>query len=71
MNQVDVSHRYSRVCILNHYFVKGICDVYVDDHFVQRYDKPASFGDLALMYNSPRSATVSSLLLFMKDIVNS
>ena len=41
-------------------YFAGACDIIVDGKSVQRLEDPASFGDLALMYNCPRNATVSS-----------
>ena len=36
----------------------GICEVYKDDALVQTCTEAMSFGELALMYNAPRAATV-------------
>ncbi|KAL4225868.1 cAMP-dependent protein kinase type II-beta regulatory subunit [Mactra antiquata] len=36
----------------------GTYDIYVDDNMVGKYDSTGSFGELALMYNMPRAATI-------------
>lgn len=36
----------------------GVCEVYKDDALVQTCTEAMSFGELALMYNAPRAATV-------------
>jgi cAMP-dependent protein kinase regulator len=36
----------------------GVCEVYKDDNLVQTCTESMSFGELALMYNAPRAATV-------------
>ncbi|XP_023932346.1 cAMP-dependent protein kinase type II regulatory subunit isoform X2 [Lingula anatina] len=36
----------------------GTYDIYVDDNLVGAYENQGSFGELALMYNMPRAATI-------------
>lgn len=36
----------------------GVCEVYKDDNLVLTCTEAMSFGELALMYNAPRAATV-------------
>jgi len=38
----------------------GVCEVYKDDKLVQTCTESMSFGELALMYNAPRAATVKA-----------
>jgi len=49
---------------------QGTCDVFVDGSKVHTYNAGSSFGELALMYNCPRAATVKSrtpVVLWMLD----
>ncbi|KAF1314590.1 Camp-dependent protein kinase regulatory subunit, partial [Globisporangium splendens] len=39
----------------------GVCEVYKDDVLVQTCTEAMSFGELALMYNAPRAATVKAV----------
>lgn len=39
----------------------GVCEVYKDDKLVQTCTEAMSFGELALMYNAPRAATVKAV----------
>ncbi|KAI9912008.1 hypothetical protein PsorP6_009217 [Peronosclerospora sorghi] len=39
----------------------GVCEVYKDGNLVQTCTEAMSFGELALMYNAPRAATVKAL----------
>ncbi|GLD93580.1 hypothetical protein PINS_up002172 [Pythium insidiosum] len=39
----------------------GVCEVYKDDVLVQTCTDSMSFGELALMYNAPRAATVKAV----------
>ncbi|EGZ29970.1 cyclic AMP-dependent protein kinase-like protein regulatory subunit [Phytophthora sojae] len=39
----------------------GVCEVYKDDELVQTCTEAMSFGELALMYNAPRAATVKAV----------
>ncbi|KAF4325567.1 hypothetical protein BBO99_00002005 [Phytophthora kernoviae] len=39
----------------------GVCEVYKDGELVQTCTEAMSFGELALMYNSPRAATVKAV----------
>ncbi|DBA04978.1 TPA: hypothetical protein N0F65_006980 [Lagenidium giganteum] len=41
----------------------GVCEVYKDDVLVQTCTEAMSFGELALMYNAPRAATVKAVAL--------
>jgi hypothetical protein len=36
----------------------GTYDIFVDNKLVGKYDSSGSFGELALMYNMPRAATI-------------
>lgn len=38
----------------------GVCEVYKDENLVQTCTEAMSFGELALMYNAPRAATVKA-----------
>lgn len=45
----------------NFYVIQsGIYKVFVDDVYVKTYEETGSFGELALLYNTPRQATVQS-----------
>lgn len=46
----------------NFYVIQsGTYKVFIDDVFVKSYEGSGSFGELALMYNTPRQATVQSI----------
>ena len=47
-----------RVTKLFHFFFSGKYDIQVDNNLVGGYDSSGSFGELALMYNMPRAATI-------------
>lgn len=38
--------------------LEGHCKVYIDDAFKKILDPGASFGDLGIIYNAPRSASI-------------
>ena len=46
----------------NCYFIieKGSFDVLINDKVVRKLNKGEGFGELALLYNAPRSATIES-----------
>jgi cAMP-dependent protein kinase regulator len=52
--------------------VKGLCEVLIDGvGKVHEYDDVGAFGELALMYSSPRAATIraaTSVELFTLDL---
>ena len=43
-----------------HYFFLGSCEVTINGAFIANVAEHSSFGDLALMYNSPRAATITA-----------
>ncbi|CEP14413.1 hypothetical protein [Parasitella parasitica] len=51
----------------------GTLDCFVDDKLVTRYERGGNFGELALMYNAPRAATIkatSDVVLWALDRVS-
>ncbi|KAI8647583.1 cAMP dependent protein kinase regulatory subunit [Parasitella parasitica] len=51
----------------------GTLDCYVDNTLVTRYERSGNFGELALMYNAPRAATIkatSDVILWALDRVS-
>ena len=41
-------------------FCRGKYDTFVNENLVHTYDNAGSFGELALMYNTPRAATIKA-----------
>lgn len=44
--------------IILFYCFRGKYDIFVENNLVGNYDNRGSFGELALMYNMPRAATI-------------
>ena len=40
---------------------EGTCEITIGGKYIARVDAPSSFGDLALMYNCPRAATIKAI----------
>jgi cAMP-dependent protein kinase regulator len=40
------------------FFFSGFYDIIVNNNTVGKYENKGSFGELALMYNQPRAATI-------------
>ncbi len=40
---------------------EGACEITIGGKYIARVDAPSSFGDLALMYNCPRAATIRAI----------
>lgn len=42
------------------FLFRGTYDIFVNGNLVGKYDSKGSFGELALMYNMPRAATIAA-----------